>query len=274
MEKLIITAAICGAEVTKDDNPNLPVTAAELASTALEAELAGASVIHLHVRDEQGLPTQRIQYFRAAVEAMKQAGVSAIIQPSTGGAAGMSAAERIEVLDLIPEMATLDCGTINFGDEVFTNDLPLMRNIAQRMKADNIIPEFECFETGHIYNALRLGKDGLLPEHLHFNLVLGVPGAMPASVKNLLFLVEQLPQGATWTASGIGSHQLPVALHTMMLGGHVRVGFEDNIYYSKGRLAKSNAELVARITRIAEEAGREIASPAEARAILNIREKK
>ncbi len=271
MEKLIITVAICGAEVTKDDNPNLPLSALELAEAALEAEKAGAAIIHLHVRDEAGQPTQNIEYFRKAIDAMKEIGVSAIIQPSTGGAAGMSWEERIQPVDFNPEMATLDCGTVNFGDGIFINDLPLMRRFAIKMKERSILPELECFDAGNINNALQLKKEGLLQDHLHFDLVLGVPGALPASVKNLLFMVELLPAGATWTAAGIGRWQLPIAMHTILMGGHVRVGFEDNIYYKKGILATSNAQLVSRIVRIAEETGRYIASPSEARKILNIR---
>ncbi|MGM0420458.1 MAG: 3-keto-5-aminohexanoate cleavage protein [Bacillota bacterium] len=271
MDKLMITAAICGAEVTKEHNPNLPVTAAELAAEAKAAEDAGASIIHLHVRDEEGGPTQDKEVFARAITAMKEAGVTAIIQPSTGGAAGMNWQERIQPVYLEPEMATLDCGTTNFGEEIFINDLPLMRNFAKEMKKLNVLPELECFEAGHIYNAFQLDKEDLLPEHLHFDLVLGVPGAMKASLKNLLFMVELLPASATWTVAGIGRHELPLACHALVMGGHIRVGFEDNIFYKKGQLAESNAQLVARIVRLAEEVGREVAEPAEAREILNIK---
>ena len=271
MEKLIITAAICGAETTRDDNPNLPLTAAELAEAALEAEKAGASIIHLHVRDHDGRATQDIEHFGRAIDAMKEIGVNAVIQPSTGGATGMTWEERLQPVNLDPEMATLDCGTVNFGDEIFVNDLPLMRRFAGEMKDRHILPELECFDAGNIYNALKLEREGLLPEHLHFGIVLGVPGALAASVKNLLFMVELLPDGATWTAAGIGRWQLPVAIHTILMGGHVRVGFEDSIYYSKGEPAESNAQLVSRVVRIAEEVGREVASPSEARRILDIR---
>ena len=271
MEKLIITAAICGAEVTREDNPNLPLTASELGEAALEAEKAGASIIHLHVRDHDGRPTQDIEYFKRAIEAMKEVGVTAILQPSTGGASGMSWEERIQPVNLNPEMATLDCGTINFGDEIFVNDLPLMRRFAKEMKDRNILPELECFDAGNIYNALLLEREGLLPEHLHFDIVLGIPGALAASIKNLLFMVELLPDRATWTAAGVGRWQLPVAIHTILMGGHGRVGCEDNVYYSKGEPAESNAQLVSRVVRIAEETGREFASPSEARKILDIR---
>ncbi|HKL13306.1 MAG TPA: 3-keto-5-aminohexanoate cleavage protein, partial [Halanaerobiales bacterium] len=171
---------------------------------------------------------------------------------------------------LKPEMATLDCGTTNFGDDIFVNDLPLMRSFADEMDKYDVLPELECFEVGHIYNGLRLKKEGLLKKHLHFDLVLGVPGAIPASVKNLLFMVEHLPEEATWTAAGVGRYQLELAYHSIIMGGHVRVGFEDNIYYKKGKLAESNAQLVKRVVRLAEEYGREIADPQEAREILNL----
>ncbi|MCF8009045.1 MAG: 3-keto-5-aminohexanoate cleavage protein [Halanaerobiales bacterium] len=270
MEKLIITAAICGAEVSKEDNPNLPITAQELAEEALKAEQSGASIIHLHVRDRAGNPTQDKEIFKKAICEMKKIGVKAIIQPSTGGAAGMSWQERIQPIYLEPEMATLDCGTTNFGDEIFINDLPLMRNFALEMKKFNVLPELECFEVGHIYNALKLKKEGLLNNHLHFDLVLGVPGAMPASIKNLLFMVEQLPKDATWTAAGVGRYQLELAYPSIIMGGHVRVGFEDNIFYKKGELAISNAQLVKRVVRLAKEYKRKIANPNQAREILKI----
>jgi 3-keto-5-aminohexanoate cleavage enzyme len=201
---------------------------------------------------------------------MKDKGVTAIIQPSTGGAAGMSWKERIQPVQLEPEMATLDCGTTNFGNDVFVNDLPLMKNFAKEMKRLNILPELECFEPGHVYNALHLNKKDLLPQHLHFDFVLGVPGAMKASIKNLNFMVELIPEDATWTVAGIGRHQLPMATHAILMGGHARVGFEDNVYYKKGELAESNAQLVERIVRLADELGRKVAIPDEARKILQI----
>lgn len=270
MEKLIITAAICGAEVTKDDNPNLPITPEELAVAALKAEKAGAAVIHLHVRDKEGIPTQSKEVFAEVISLMKQKEVKAIIQPSTGGAAGMSWQERIQPVYLKPEMATLDCGTTNFLEQIFVNDLPLMRNFAGEMLEHNVLPELECFEAGHIYNALQLKKEGLLQKHLHFDLVLGVPGAIRASLKNLLYLTELLPATASWTVAGIGRYQLPLAVNAITMGGHVRVGFEDNIYYKKNQLAASNAQLVKRIVSLSEKLGREIASPDEAREILGI----
>lgn len=272
MEKLIITAAICGAEVTKKDNPNVPYTAEELALEAKRAYDAGASIIHLHVRKDDGTPTQDVQVFEKAINAIKSkiSGSGPIIQPSTGGAVGMTWQERIAVAKLKPEMATLDCGTTNFGDDIFVNDLPLMRNFAKTMIEYNILPELECFEAGHIQNALILKKEGLLPKHLHFDIVLGVQGALNGSIKNLLFMTELLPPDATWTVAGIGRFELPLAVNAITMGGNVRVGFEDNIFYSKGVLAESNAQLVERIVRIAKELGREVATADEARKILGI----
>ena len=183
----------------------------------------------------------------------------------------MSWEERIQPVYLEPEMATLDCGTTNFGNDVFVNDLPLMKNFAKEMDELDILPELECFEPGHVYNALHLKKKGLLNKHLHFDFVLGVPGAMKASVKNLNFMLDIIPEDASWTVAGVGRHQLPMATHAILMGGHARVGFEDNIFYKKGELAKSNAQLVERIVRLADELGREVATPDEAREILSLK---
>ena len=272
MTPLSITAAICGAEITRKESPYLPITAEELAEEAWKCQEAGASIIHLHVRDDQGDPTQDIEVFRRAVAAMKARGVTAVIQPSTGGAVGMTAEERMQPVFLNPEMASLDCGTLNFGESYFVNDFPMMRTFAAEMKARQVMPELECFEGGHIANALKLRDEGLLPEHLHFNLVLGVPGAMAASVKNLLFMTELLPPGATWTVSAVGRHQLPLDMATLALGGHIRVGMEDNIYLSRGVLSEGNAPFVRRIAGYAADLGRPVATPGEVRQILSLRQ--
>ena len=268
---LIITAAICGAEVTRETAPSLPITAEELAAEALACEKAGAAIIHLHVRDTDGNPTQDIEVFRAAISAMREAGVRAVIQPSTGGAVGMSAEERMQPLLLDPEAASLDCGSLNFGDSYFLNDLPMMRRFAEEMRRRRVFPELECFEGGHITNALKLQEEGLLPQHLHFNLVLGVPGALPASPENLLFLAGLLPPGASWTVTGIGRHQLPLCFIALASGGHVRVGLEDNIYLSRGRLSDGNAPFVERTARLAAELGRPLASSDEVRKLFGIK---
>ncbi len=271
MEKLIITAAICGAEVTKEDNPNLPVTTDELAQAAWDAEQAGASIIHLHVRDKDGNATQSEEIFKEAFDKIKAKGCKAIIQPSTGGAVGMSADERMQPLNLKPEMATLSTGTCNFGDDVFFNSPEYIETFANQMKENGVKPEIEVFEVGMINNALRLVKKGIVDAPLHFDFVMAVPGAMPGGLDDLMHLVRKIPEGSTWTVAGIGRFELPLAVMAIMMGGNVRVGFEDNIFYSKGVLAESNAQLVERIVRIAKELGREIATPNEARKILHLK---
>ena len=197
-----------------------------------------------------------------------------ILIPSTGGAVGMTAEERLQPTELFPEMATLDCGTCNFGDEVFENTMPMMRDFGKRMLENRIKPEYECFEMGHLETVLNMAKKGQVPgAPMQFNFVLGVPGCTPATVPNLCWLVNAIPAGSTWTATGIGRHAFTLAAPAIAMGGNVRVGFEDNLYLEKGVLAKSNGELVAKVVRIAKELGREIATSAEARKILNLKAK-
>ena len=271
MEKLIITAAICGAEVTKEQNPAVPYTVEDIVREAKSAYEAGAAIVHLHVRRDDGTPTQDKARFQECIEAIKKEIPDVILIPSTGGAVGMSAEERLQPTELFPEMATLDCGTCNFGDEVFENTLPMMRDFGKRMLENHIKPEYECFELGHIDTILRLAKKGEVPgAPMQFNFVLGVPGCTPATVENLAFMVRQIPAGSTWTATGIGRAAFPLAAAAIVMGGNVRVGFEDNLYLEKGVLAGSNGELVAKVVRLAKELGREIATPAEARRILGL----
>lgn len=272
MEKLIITAAICGAEVTKEQNPAVPYTVEEMVREAKAAREAGAAVIHVHVRQDDGTPTQNRERFREVMEAIRKEVPDAILLPSTGGAVGMTAEERLQPTELFPEMATLDCGTCNFGDEVFENTMPMMRDFGRRMAENGIKPEYECFEPGHVDTALRMARKGEVPgAPMQFNFVLGVPGCTPATVPNLCFLVNMLPADATWTATGIGRNAFTLAAAAIAMGGNVRVGFEDNLNLERGRLAKSNGELVEKVARIARELGREIATPDEARVILGLK---
>lgn len=269
LQPLIITAAMVGAEVTREDQPHLPITAEEIATAAAACRDAGASIVHLHVRNEDGTPTQSREKFAEAIEAIR-AKTDVIIQVSTGGAVGMTADERLQPVSLRPEMATLTCGTVNFGQQVFMNAPADLIRFAQELQMYNVRPEFEIFDAGMIQNAMQLAKAGLVTPPFHFDFVLGVPGALPASAKNLLFLTELLPAGASWSVAGMGRHQLSLGALAIVLGGHVRVGFEDNIYYRKGELAESNAQLVERMARIAAELERPLATPDEARQILGI----
>ncbi|MGV8145835.1 MAG: 3-keto-5-aminohexanoate cleavage protein [Alkaliphilus sp.] len=269
MEKLIITAAVTGAEITKEIQPSLPITPDEIANAVYECYRAGASIAHVHARDEEGNPTQSYEVYKEIKEKIEKK-CNIIVQPSTGGAVWHTPEERLQPVELRPEMATLSCGTCNFGDDIFVNKEGDIEKFARRMQELGVKPEIEVFERGMIENAKKLVKKGLIEAPLHFDFVLGVPGACPASVDDLLFMVNSIPSGSTWTVAGIGRHELPLAVMAIIMGGHVRVGFEDNTYYKRGELAKSNAQLVERIVRIAKEMGREVATPDEAREILNI----
>jgi 3-keto-5-aminohexanoate cleavage enzyme len=266
---LIITVALVGAEVTREDHPRLPITPKEIADAAVECWKAGASICHLHVRDAAGRPTQDRELFRQTIELIR-ASSDMIIQVSTGGAVGMTEDERLQPVSLAPEMATLTMGTVNFADDVFYNSPKLIERFAKEMAAYGVKPELEIFDTGMIEHAKKLLKKGLIREPAHFDFVMGVPGGMAATFQNVLNLIGALPANSTWSVAGIGRHQLPLATFAIMLGGHVRVGFEDNIYYSKGVLAESNAQLVERVVRIAKEFDRPIATPAQARDIIGI----
>jgi 3-keto-5-aminohexanoate cleavage enzyme len=275
MEKLIITAAICGAGVLKEHNPAVPYTVEECVREARSAYNAGASVIHLHVRYDDGTPTQDKERFRVIMEGIAEACPGIIIQPSTGGAVGMSNDERLQPIELNPEMATLDCGTLNFGgDEIFENTENTIIYFGKRMIERGIKPELEVFDKSMIEMALRIHKQGHILKPLHFDFVMGVNGGIGGSLRDFVFLRGSIPSDATYTVAGMGRYEMPLAAAAIIDGGHVRVGFEDNVYLSRGVLAKSNGELVEKVVRIAREFGREIANPDEAREILSLPKRK
>ncbi len=272
MEKLIITAAISGAEVLKEHNPAVPYTTEEFVREAKSAYDAGASILHLHVRWDDGTPTQDKGRFKEIIDAIKVVAPDAIIQPSTGGAIGMTDDERLQPTELLPEMATLDCGTLNFGgDEIFINTENTIKYFGKRMIELGIKPELEVFDKSMIDMALRLHKRGYILDTMHFDLVMGVNGGISGDLRDFVFMRHSLPADATYTVAGIGRFEFPLAMAAIIDGGHVRVGFEDNVYLSKGVLAKSNGELVDKVVRMAGEMGRQIASPAEARQILGLK---
>ncbi len=268
MDPLIITVAPVGAELQPGDTPHLPVTPAALGETARRCRQAGASIVHVHCRTDDGTNTHDTGRFAEAFAAIRAAS-DLIVQFSSGGAIGMTPQERAAPLALRPEMATLTCGTVNFGDDVFENSFPVMRGILAEMTRYGVRPELEIFDWGHLSNARRLEREGLLAFPQHVDFVLGVPGGLDASVGHLAALVADLPAGCTWSVAGIGRSQLQMAAVAVAMGGHVRVGLEDNIYYSRGRLA-SNDELVARVARLAAELGRPVATPAQARELLGL----
>lgn len=268
-DALVITVAGVGAEVTRAQQPALPLLPEEVGEEYRRACEAGASIGHIHGRRPDGTPTQDLATFRAYSEAIRAR--SPILQQfSTGGAVGMGVEERIEALSLRPDMATLTLGTCNFGEDVFENSLPTIRTILERIQSYGIAPELEIFDDGMLATADALFAKGLLKPPAHFDFVLGVPGAAAATAENLLHFARSIPNGCTWTVAGIGRRQTAMAAIAIAMGGHVRVGFEDNIYYRKGELADSNARFVERVVRIAREVGREPASVAQARAILRL----
>ncbi len=266
---LIITCPVTGAELTKKDTPYLPVTPDEIAGSAKEAVEAGASIIHLHVRDEKGYPTQRTDVFKTVTKKILDQ-CDCILQYSTGGAVGTPVEERVAPLKLKPDMASLSMGTMNFGNDIFENTESIIKKISGEIKKKGIIPELEIFDFGMMDTVKRFLKKGVLPEKFHINFVMGVPGGMSGDIRHLVSLVSQLREEQTWTVSGIGRYQLPLAVHAISMGGHVRVGFEDNIFYQKGELATSNAQLVKRIVRISKELNRFPASVSQAKEMLGL----
>ena len=272
MEKVIITAAISGAEVTKEMNPVVPYTKEEFVREAKSAYDAGAAIIHLHVRRDDGTPTQDKDRFKEIMDAIQAVCPDVIIQPSTGGAVGMSNDERLQPTELNPEMATLDCGTLNFGgDEIFENTENTIKYFGKRMIERGIKPELEVFDKSMIDMALRLHKKGFIQSPLHFDFVMGVNGGISGDIRDFTFLRGSIPADATYTVAGVGRYEFPLAALAIIDGGHVRVGLEDNLFIEKGVPAKSNGELVEKVVRLAKEFGREIATPDEARKILGLK---
>ena len=269
--KIVITCACTGAETTKAQNPALPISPEEVAQAAWECRAAGAAILHLHVRTPEGKPTQDPKRFKEIIEAVRRAS-DIVVEITTGGAVGDSAEERLRpVVELEPEMASLDCGTVNFGNEYIVNTLPVMREFASQFRAHRVRATLECFDLGHVYASHILLKEGLLEAPYHYGFVLNVPGAVPYSVANLEAFVAALPTGADFTVMGIGRSSLPAQFGAVARGGWIRVGFEDNVYFSKGVLAASNAQLVERAAQIAHEAGLAPASPDEVRKYLKLR---
>lgn len=268
--KMVVTCAVTGAETTRDHNPNLPVTPEEIARAAGEACRAGAAILHLHVRDGEGNPTQDVEVFRKTTELVRRE-CDIVIEITTGGAVGMGLEERIGPLELSPEMASLDCGTVNFGDDYIVNTLPMMRECARAMRERRVRPTLECFDLSHVDAAAALLDEGLVEPPLHYGIVLGAPGGVCCDSATLEFFAGRLPEGASWTAIGVGGRASEEAMRgAMALGGFVRVGFEDNVYLEKGVLAASNAQLVERAVSLAGEAGYEVATPSDVRELFGI----
>jgi 3-keto-5-aminohexanoate cleavage enzyme len=269
MEKLIITVALTGNVPTKQMNPNLPVTPAEIAADVKRCRDAGASLFHVHARDGDQKPTLDIRVYKANVRAIREAAPDVIIQLSTGARAGKDWDARANPIRLLPEMGSFTTGSNNLPGIVYENSPQFIEFLAGVYRDTGVKPEIEVFETGMIANALILEKKEYLKPPLHFDFVLGAPGAMPGTIKNLLFLSESIPAASTWSVAGIGRAEIPLSSTAIAMGGHVRVGLEDNLALPDGTSA-SNPLLVEKVVRIAREIGREIATPDEARRILSL----
>lgn len=268
-DPLIITCCVVGAELTRGTYPYLPLTPDEIAAAAEGAVKAGASVIHLHVRDEQGRPTQRVDVFETVTKKIRER-CDCILQYSTGGAVGTPLEERCAPVQLKPDMATLSMGTMNFGPEIYVNCEKTIKTIAAAIQKYSVMAELEIFDYGMMDTVDVFLKKGYIPQKFHMDFVLGVPGGMSGEPKNLFLLVDRLRPGQSWTVAGIGRYELPLSMLAIAMGGHVRVGIEDNIFYRKGEMTKSNAQLVERVVRLAKEANRPVASVKEARRMLGL----
>ena len=270
--KVILTVAHTGAWPQKTDTPNVPLTPEEIADDVYECWKAGASVSHIHVRNDESKPSMEFEKFEKAVKLIRER-CDIVLNLTTSGGIGLTDEERMKPFaELRPEMASYDCGSMNWmHSAVFENHPKFLENLGKKMEECSVKPEIEIFDAGMVYNALYYLKKGILKAPLHFQFVLGAPGGMTATVQNLVFLKSLIPDDCTWSALGIGKEHLPILYTALALGGNVRVGMEDNIFYSPGRLAVSNAEFVERTKRIITELGKEVATPNEARQILNLK---
>ena len=269
---LIITVGLTGSRISKQQTPHIPITPDEIVRSGAEAWRAGASVVHVHVRDAAtGLGTQDVAVFTEVVDRLR-AETDAILCLTTSGIPGrnLSTGERLAPLVLRPEMASFDAGSINTEAGVFLNDAEFLDAAAAAAREYGVKLELECFDTGMIVTALRYHDQGLIPAPLHFQLLFGSSFGMPATARALANAVDMVPADATWSVIGIGRAQLQMAMMALPMGGHVRVGLEDNVYYRHSELATSNAQLVERVVRLADELGRPVATPAEARRLLGL----
>jgi uncharacterized protein (DUF849 family) len=272
----LITVAPTGAETAKRDCPQLPTTLAELVETAVACEAAGASLIHIHIRDADHQPSLDAVRLRETVQAVRER-TSLVIQLSTGGNVHDPLERRLTVLDAEPDSCSLTCGTTNFGDDVFLNPFPFMAQLYQQAQEREIVPEFELFDLGHVASLRRLIDAYGLPfgEKVHVDFITGVPGGMPGTPGALLAGIQALPEEVTsWAATGIGRSHLPIAAAALASGGHLRVGMEDNLIYAKGQPVRSNDELVSRAADLARLMQRPPLTTNEARVLLAVKERR
>jgi 3-keto-5-aminohexanoate cleavage enzyme len=270
MEKLVITVAPTGNVPTKEINPNAALTKDEIVNDIEKCCHLGASLAHIHVRDKKLKPTSNREIFKEVIDEIDKRKIKVIKQVSTGARGGVNTiGSRGQMLDLNVHMASLSTGSSNFSSSVNANSFELINSLAEKMYKNNIRPEIEVFDTAMLFNALYLLKKGVLKSPLHFNLVMNVPGSIPGTPKNLMFLIDNLPENSTWTVTAIGKLHVQFITMAVALGGHVRTGLEDVIYYEKNVYA-SNELLVKRVVSISKAVGRDIANYEEAKEILSL----
>ena len=272
MTSTLITVAPTGAEHAKADVPQLPTTLDELVAEAKACEAAGAGLVHVHIRGADARPTLDLGRLQDTVAALRES-TSLVVQLSTGGSVHDPLDARLRVLEAAPDSCSLTCGTVNFGDDVFLNPWPFMVELYEAAREARVVPEFELFDLGHVAALRRLLDTCGLPfgGKVHCDFVMGVPGGMPGTAQALVAGVQALPAEVTsWSATGIGRTHLPVLAAALSLGGHLRVGMEDNIVFARGQQVRSNAELVERAARVATELQRPPMSTAQARELLGL----
>jgi len=288
--KVMIACAVTGSADTPGKNPAVPVTPAQIAQSAIDAAKAGAAIVHIHVRDPQTTkPSMDVAHYREVVERIRGSGTDVIINLTTGPGARFSpgaedplrvgpgtnlktAAERVQhVVELKPEICSLDMGSMNMGQYVFVNTPSILENMAVAIKDAGIVPELEVFETGHLLLAKRMIETGHIKGPGLFQICLGISWAQPATTEAMNYMRNLLPKDSPWFAFGISLHQFPMAAQAVLLGGHIRVGLEDNIYLGRGQLAPSNAALVEKAAKIVAILGDHVATPAEARQMVGTR---
>ncbi len=288
MDPTIITCAVTGSSTNYRSNPAVPITPEQIATSAIDAARAGAAMVHIHVREASGAPSGEVSLYAEVVDRLVDSGVDMIVNLTTGyGARFVPSPDDVRTADpscnfttpaertrhitaLRPEVCSLDIATFNFGNDAFINTPAIVREMSASIVEAGVLPEIEVFEVGHLRLARHLIEQGVLRPPGHFQFCLGIDWAMPATAAAVDFLRDLLPPGATWSAFGIGRHQFPMVATAAAMGGHVRVGLEDNIYLSQGELAPSNAALVERAARIVGDVGRRPATPAEARELLGL----
>ncbi len=286
--EVIVSCAVTGAGDTVGKHPAIPVTPEQIAAAAIEAAKAGAAIAHCHVRESDGTPSRRTELYAEVVERIRSSGTDVVVNltagmggdlypseenPALGGPGTdmVGPLERLAHVEaLLPEICSLDCGTLNFGDSVYVSTPAYLRVMAARIKALGVKPELECFDTGHLRFAKALIDEGLIESPPLFQICLGIPWGAPADTAAMKNMVDMLPEGAIWASFGISAMEMPMAAQAVLLGGHVRVGLEDNLYLERGVFA-SNAELVEKAIKIVELMGARVLNPAEAREKLGLK---